>query len=432
MSSSNVELLAARYLTKFLEQGSKISLKKFMYKIPVKGKKRKRVQSLLYNVVAYLNVIDKALDNAIMKLNISCSLDPKDRNLLRILTYRLLFQNLSLDLLTERINVIKNNEIKAILSNIKFPAPKDDIESISLKLSFPEWMIKRLLNYLPKDFLATMLSAFNKRPKTWVVVNLLRASKDEVIEALENDGFEVLEDKDFSEVLQITRFSKRLEKSKAYREKLILPMSKASAAVVKVLNPNSDDVILDACAAPGNKTIFASFLMNNSGRIYAIDINHARLERMRSLLHSYGIKNVTLIHGDARKYRPETEVNKVLIDAPCTSSGMIGLNPDIKWRISYNDVIKFSKLQREILENFLSLLAKNHSYEIVYSTCSFFPEENEILISRILGSFPNLKKADISSIGSNDYFNGMYGRRFFPHIHDTIALFVTKLVKKNN
>ncbi len=429
----NTDHIAARYLSLFLDKEKNISLKKFAYRINVSGKKRHRVQRLLFEVISHLLTIDTAIKIAANKTSIELSAFKRYKiNLLRVGTYRILFDKHEIDKVLGQLE-IENSLFRTILLALDFPRGKTIIQDLALRHSFPEWMIETLLEALDADRLNLLLEGLNKRPSAWVAVNIRKSSTEDAKESLEKEGFQVEIDKDFKDALKINRFSKPINKTNAFNKGLILPVSKASIGVIKALDISAGDIILDTCSAPGIKTILMSFYLDETGKIYAVDIDVRRLKRMTKMLRHFGIRNVILIQENARKLKLPVEPNKVLIDAPCTSSGIINVSPDIKWKLKPSDIYFFADIQFDILRNIVSqLIKKGVEADIVYSTCSIFPQENEKLIEKLLTSYLHnltIEIEDISYIGSNDYYDA-YGRRFYPHLHETIGLFLTKLRTK--
>ena len=408
-----------------------VSLKKFTYHIRIKGRKRHRVQKLLFETINYLLTIDTALRTASKKANVNLSnLSTMELNLLRILTYRILFNNYELSQIRTKTN--NSKLINKIISHINFPTGDTDIDRLALRYSFPRWMIKNLINRIDNNTLELLLDSLNKRPTKWIAININRISPDEAIESLNKEGFNAEQDEEFKDIaIKISKFSKPLTKTNLYKKGLAIPVSKASIGVVKALKITSGEIILDACAAPGVKTILMNFYLNDSGKIYAIDISPNRLKRMRTLLKLFNINNVILTNADARKIKLEKSFDKVLIDAPCTSSGMIGLSPDIKWRLKPEMINYFSGVQLSIVENIIQQLVNmENKVQIVYSTCSIFPQENEDLVKRILNAYEDVVSIDGKSlygIGLADYY-GKFGKRFYPFIHHTIGLFLTSII----
>lgn len=429
----STEILATKYLSSFLKKMNKISLKKFTYHIKVRGNKRHRIQRLMFRTISYLLTIDTIIKKAAQELGVNLSdLSSLKLNLLRVITYRILFDNYSASYAIQRINAIKDNSIRMMIERIHSVISNMDMKDPSLKYSFPQWIIEILMKVMSNDKLNMLLESLNKRPDKWIAININKISIDEAIEKLTREGFDAEADKDFKNTIRIRKFGKPITKTSIYKWGVAIPVSKASIGVVEALKISAGDIILDACAAPGIKTILISFYLNDSGKIYAIDIDPNRFRRMKNLLKHFHVNNVKLIRADARKFKLEKSFDKILIDAPCTSSGMIGVSPDIKWRLKPTIVNKFATLQLKILGNIMrQLIIMQNRTDIVYSTCSIFPQESEDVIRRIVSTYRGAVRIDLkslSSIGSDDYYDGMFGKRFYPFIHNTIALFLTRLI----
>ena len=184
------------------------------------------------------------------------------------------------------------------------------------------------------------------------------------------------------------------------------------------------------CAAPGGKTEHIAELMNLDGKIYAFDVNKRRIDRMKDLLRRTGtIDMVSIFLKDARKATKvlgKDVADRVLLDTPCTSSGTIHKNPELRWRLRESNILKSVKLQRELLEE-ASKLLKPQGY-LLYSTCSLFPEENEENIKWFLERHENFELVDLpKDIGSRGLIPKTI--RIWPHRDETIGFFYAKLKK---
>jgi NOL1/NOP2/sun family putative RNA methylase len=191
-----------------------------------------------------------------------------------------------------------------------------------------------------------------------------------------------------------------------------------------------DKTVFDACAAPGGKTVQIADLMNNTGAIIASDINRRRLEPLVNHLERCGVTNTIVYQLDARQAeRLKMKFDRILIDAPCSGN----FAADLNWfeRRTIEDVERNAKLQREILKQTTSLLNKNG--EIVYSTCSLEPEENELNIEWAIRNL-NLQVEDINSFG-DEGLTQVFGNRLSRSIkkcrriwpEETQGFFISKL-----
>lgn len=197
-----------------------------------------------------------------------------------------------------------------------------------------------------------------------------------------------------------------------HKERFTYAMNASSLIPVLALDPKPDDVILDACAAPGGKTLFIADLMEKQGTLVANDLSPLRLGRMRQLLTAYGHHWVQTWKKPAEligRFAPAS-FNKILLDAPCSSEKHV-YNSDYINDWSINRVKTLQKRQIGLLSSLF--LALKPGGRLVYSTCSITPEENEVVVERILekhGQDVELNPWAVSSPG-----NGDTTRRILPH-----------------
>lgn len=167
-----------------------------------------------------------------------------------------------------------------------------------------------------------------------------------------------------------------------------------------LLNANKDDIVLDLCAAPGGKTIQSSFLMKNLGLIVANDISNQRTNAIIENVERLGIGNVVITNGDFKNYSSfyKNYFTKIILDAPCSGSGMFKKDQKMIEDWSYNKVLKFANEQKEIITYAYDMLKPGGI--LCYSTCSFSFEENEEVIQHLLEN----SDAEILPIEENELF----------------------------
>ena len=153
-----------------------------------------------------------------------------------------------------------------------------------------------------------------------------------------------------------------------------------------ILEPKEDADILDMAAAPGGKTTQIAALTNNKAHITACEVNPIRIEKLKYNVEKQGAKSVYIMQKDSRKIDDFFSFDQILLDAPCSGSGTINLNDEIKISDSY--IEKLSKTQFNLLDKAVRILKKGE--EMVYSTCSILRKENEDNIEKILKKY-NLK-----------------------------------------
>ena len=280
------------------------------------------------------------------------------------------------------------------ISQVSFPAIQNKpVDHISLKYSHPRWLVERWIRtYGLKNTLE--LCAFNNRPPVHSVrVNTLAVSIDGFKKVLADNDIEFRESQIVKEGLIIKAYG-RLERNACLRN-LYLTQSEGSMLVAHKVDPRPGDSILDACAAPGAKSTHLAQRMANSGEIIALDIHEHRVALIENNCRRLGITCIYPSVMDAREAAVHLDNHKfdaVLVDAPCSGTGVLNRRPDARWRKEAADISRLSRLQVELLEAVIPLVKPGG--KLVYSTCSLEPEENEGVIEEVLKKSKSIRAAD--------------------------------------
>lgn len=184
----------------------------------------------------------------------------------------------------------------------------------------------------------------------------------------------------------------------------------------QLLDPKPGENILDACAAPGGKTAYLAQLLNNRGVIIACDRDHKRLQVLKDNVGRLGTTIVRAVRHNWTRNHPPEEIlsiapfDRVLLDAPCTNTGVMRRRIDVRWRLRSEDFSRMANEQLTIARAVLRLLKPGGT--LVYSTCSLEPEENEQVVRRLLAELPALGlEAEKKSLPFRDGFDGAYAVR---------------------
>ncbi|EGW34253.1 uncharacterized protein SPAPADRAFT_59678, partial [Spathaspora passalidarum NRRL Y-27907] len=211
---------------------------------------------------------------------------------------------------------------------------------------------------------------------------------------------------------------------------------------VMALAPQENERVLDMAAAPGGKTTYISALMKNTGCVFANDANKARTKSLIANIHRLGCKNTIVCNYDAREF-PKVigGFDRVLLDAPCSGTGVIAKDEGVKVRRTEKDFIQIPHLQKQLLLSAIDSVDANSPTGgiIVYSTCSVAVDENESVVDYALRKRPNVKLVDtelqIGKEGFTSYrgkhFNPKLSltRRYYPHTYNVDGFFVAKFKK---
>lgn len=205
------------------------------------------------------------------------------------------------------------------------------------------------------------------------------------------------------------------------------------------LTPKKEEFVLDCCAAPGNKTIQLACLMQNTGKLIAVDKNAKRFNSLRFNAKKFGLSNAECYCADFVKFKYNRQFDKILLDSPCSSEGVIRKRFDALKNWSNALVKKKSDLQKSLIAKAFYLLKQKG--KIVYSTCSLSPEENEEVIDFLLKKNPNaeLEKISINGIKTRNGLLEYNGKEFddrirncarvLPQDNNTQAFFMAKILK---
>ena len=201
-----------------------------------------------------------------------------------------------------------------------------------------------------------------------------------------------------------------------------------SPIVSSLLDLNEDDLVLDMCAAPGGKTIQASFLMHNKGLLISNEISKSRAEILSSNVEKYGRKNTIVISSDCNAFKDKYEntFSKIILDAPCSGSGMFRKESKMMDDWTLEKMLALTPLQKELILIAYSLLKPGGT--MVYSTCSFSYEEDEEVIKYLLENTDAILD-DISHI-EGEYRSDLDKTvHLFPHLFDGEGHFIAKIKK---
>jgi 16S rRNA (cytosine967-C5)-methyltransferase len=269
------------------------------------------------------------------------------------------------------------------------PREKDELRHLAVKLSHPRWMVERFVAWFGLEAAERLMTANNEAAPNVIRLNLARATREEIVERLRAEEFEIGEGGHAPETAILTSAA-RFDSS-AYRDGLFQPQSEASQLVVRMLAPTRGSVVVDCAAAPGGKSTHLAELVGPDGRVIALDVNLEGLRNARALARRLGHANVSVARADLTIAAPirSASITHVLLDAPCTGLGTLREHPEIRWRLKPEDPLRMAKLQLQMLANAGALVKPGGA--IVYSVCSLAPEEGDDVVSAYIGRNPNFE-----------------------------------------
>ena len=286
----------------------------------------------------------------------------------------------------------------------------------------------------PESFFQSLLT---QPPKSFRV-NTLKASAREVKSHMESYGFSLRQASWYPDafVSSNPEIGSTLEHflGQIYIQELtsMLPALAMKKEVQKA------GIVLDACAAPGSKATQLAALMDNRGTLVANDLDYQRIKALKFNLEKCGCLNTVITNQDLRYYPENQKFPMILLDVPCSSEGTIRKNPAVFAKWSENDIYSKAGLQRQLIVKAYDLLAPGGA--LVYSTCTFAPEENEGVLSHLLEKTDaKIQEVRIPGLKHSSGVEEFRGKKFsqeakkavrvWPHQNDTDGFFLAKMVK---
>lgn len=261
------------------------------------------------------------------------------------------------------------------------PATGDAARDLSIRHSHPTWMVKRWVERFGHKGAASLLEWNNSRPTYGVRINSKRISRDDFLERLRGLEVEWQESPFLADFLRI-RSLQPLVRGGLLRDGLCVVQDEGAGLIVHLLE-GVDELVVDACAAPGGKALYAASRMN--GRVVAVDVHQSRATLIGRAAERLGIGNVDIRVGDARDLRSIVGAESspaVLLDAPCSGLGVLNKRADLRWRRTPEQLQDLVELQGELLDG--CARAVRPGGILVYGTCSIEPDENEGQIEQFL------------------------------------------------
>ena len=330
-------------------------------------------------------------------------LDPWVRNLLRLTAYQLQFLykvpayaavNDAVALAKRRAHGEAAPFVNAVLRSLTRsggnlpPFPEDPVEDVATRLAFPSWLARRWAQRFGLDEAVRLMTALDERPEVTVRANFLKCSRAALAQRLGEEEEVACSATPFvPEGLSLEEPGPAF-RFKAFKEGWFTLQDEASILVGHLLGPKPGETVADVCAAPGTKTTHLAALMQNSGKVVAMDPHAARLRLVSQAAARLGVKIVECHRGSAEALAPgfKNRFDRVLVDAPCSNLGVLRRNPDAKWRRAEADPSRLAERQRPILAAAASICRPGGS--LVYATCSLEPEENEGVVLPFLEANP--------------------------------------------
>lgn len=413
------------------------------------------VTELVYGTIQRQLTLDHWLDRFVAKG--VRKLEPWVHQLLRMSVYQLLYLDRipSHAAVNEAVAIAKrrghagisgmvNGVLRSVDRNRSELTPAlithaDPAVRLSLRHSYPEWLVRRWLDSYGEATAEAICAAGNEPPHGSVRVNRLRLSREEALTQLRESGVEA-EPSAVAPSGIVVEKGGNMADTDGFRDGRWSVQDESSMLVAEVVAPAAGMKVLDCCAAPGGKSTHLAELMDGKGKVWANDMHEHKRELIVRQSERLKLRNVEAITEDAAKlserFAPGS-MDAVLLDAPCSGFGVIRRKPEIKWTKSESDIAEIAGVQKRLLNAVCVLVRKGGV--LVYSTCTMEKEENEAQVAAFLeehpefeldGGWPEPIVRQLRAKGViGDEFQGQ--AQLLPHHFGSDGFYIARMVRRS-
>lgn len=424
----NLRSLVAQSVEQVVEQGQSLSNVLPAMQKKVAEKDRALLQELSFGVLRTLPQLEWLINKLMSR-----PMTGKQRTvhyLIMVGLYQLLHTRIpphaALAETVEGAVAIKRPQLKGLINGVlrQFQRQQEELltefAGTEKRFLHPDWLVKRLKNAYPQQW-QQILEANNQRPPMWLRVNRNHHSRDEWLALLEAAGMTGAVHPDYPDAVRLDTPAP-VQMLPGFAEGWVTVQDASAQGCMRFLQPKNGEAILDLCAAPGGKTTHILEVAPQAS-VLAVDVDEQRLSRVYDNLKRLGMK-AEVKQGDGRtpaQWCEEQRFDRILLDAPCSATGVIRRHPDIKWLRRDRDIPELVQLQGEILDAIWPHLKPGGI--LVYATCSVLPEENSQQIAAFLQRTTN---ARLEQTGTPE----KPGLQNLPDAAEGDGFFYAKLIKQ--
>ena len=403
-------------------------------------RERAQVREYVQNILRKRSYLDFLIDHyatidvAEMKTDL--------KNILRLGIYDMLFMDSTPDYaaINEAVELGKakmgsktGDLINAILRNLQrdieqLPKPqfKDRTKLVATTFSHPEWLVSRWSSRFGEREAFQLMQANNTRPSYYVRANTMRTTLANFELRMEKLGVEFEASDWLPNFYKVDSVQPFIEKG-LLKKGICQVQDIAAGFAPFILDPQPNEKIYDLCAAPGTKSIMISDLTEGESDILAVDISGERLEKLAESALNFGAENIKIRRGDILELSLPL-ADAVLLDAPCTGTGVLSKRADLRWRRDEEGLTNAVELQAQLLEEAANMVKRGG--RLVYSTCSIEPEENMGQILQFLKNYPTFELQPLEDFVPEEVLteDGL-AYQTFPHKHDSDGHFGVLLIR---
>ena len=364
---------------------------------------------LFYGVLRNLTLLDFWIGQLRAK-----RVDVDLRDLLRLGLYQLFIPNIAehaavhetVDLAPKRHRAIANAILRSAVREREELERRANDQPLDVRASHPRFLIERWQTEFGDDATKALSTWNNRPPQIYARINQLKIDRQKFLRRYRDARFLP----DVANFVELPKPTKAIEAGDCYVQ------DPSTAIACALLDPQPEENILDACAAPGGKTSYIAELMKNRGLLVACDREPERLRLLKQNLSGLGAINAKIVRQDWTKPPISPEIlsaapfDRILVDAPCSNTGVMRRRVDVRWRLTPKDFARMHARQVAIVRAIVPLLKPGGV--LVYSTCSLEREENEEVVLELLQTMPMLQlECEKNSFPFQDNFDGAFAAR---------------------
>ena len=429
--SASVDILIGFDLQKSLD---------FSLSDELEPRERAQVREYVQNILRKRSYLDFLIDHYATIDVTEMKTDLK--NILRLGIYDMLFMDSTPDYaaINEAVELGKakmgsktGDLINAILRNLQrdieqLPKPqfKDRTKLVATTFSHPEWLVSRWSSRFGEREAFQLMQANNTRPSFYVRANTMRTTIANFELRMEKLGVEFEASDWLPNFYKVQSVQPFIEKG-LLKKGICQVQDIAAGFAPFILDPQPNEKIYDLCAAPGTKSIMISDLTEGESDILAVDISGERLEKLAESALNFGAENIKIRRGDILELSLPL-ADAVLLDAPCTGTGVLSKRADLRWRRDEEGLKNAVELQAQLLEEAANMVKR--SGRLVYSTCSLEPEENMEQVQKFLENYPTFELQPLEDFVPEKVLteDGL-AYQTYPHKHDSDGHFGVLLIR---
>ncbi|EEP90763.1 16S rRNA (cytosine(967)-C(5))-methyltransferase RsmB [Yersinia kristensenii] len=424
----NLRSIAAKAISQVLDQGQSLSTVLPRLHKNISDKDRALLQELCFGTLRVLPQLEWCIKQLMAR-----PMTGKQRifhYLIMVGLYQLIYTRIpphaALAETVEGATALKRPQLKGLINGVLRQFQRQQVELLERAANndshylHPSWLLARIKQAYPDQW-QQIVDANNQKPPMWLRVSRLHNSRSKYLELLKQANIDALPHDFYPDAVRLITPC-AVSTLPGFELGWVTVQDASAQGCVDLLDPQNGEQILDLCAAPGGKTTHILEAAPKA-HVLAIDIDEQRLSRVKENLQRLKLHADVRV-GDGRipdEWCGDQQFDRILLDAPCSATGVIRRHPDIKWLRRDSDIADLAQLQSEIIEAIWPKLKKGGV--MVYATCSILPEENQQQIATFLQRH---SEAELVETGTTS----APGRQNLPHPEDGDGFYYAKLIKR--